>query len=408
MLVRNVCGHAHAPPGAWPGPRPGGLAQRRGHVVPKTRKRGRPAGRQAAARARAAILAEGASQNAAGSLCPRRARSAAILAEGASQNAAGGGSARRPPGPARGQAKKFLQRSISARVGGSSVTWSALQYPAPPGFLSTSSEPACLPHVQIYPAMVHPAHALHPPVDRVELLVRDRPPPRHAPEPLHRIGLRPGGGKPLRPYVAGVVRQAFRRDAGRMPRCPVRRRPEPPPFPVHFFYDPGDVRGRALPDVPDHVPSRNGYAAEQVRLAAQPVGPAPDGGADGMPRPPAGAVAVPEQALAGNAGAGSVLFQLVQPLRYAVGPARHVFPARPVGRRRLRLFVRPAHGVHLGPRARHAVPDPVAAFHVGGKVLQVDPAARLPDAPVPRFAFGSWRPAGRTGARRAGRRSRSS
>ena len=60
------------------------------------------------------------------------------------------------------------------------------------------------------------------------------------PPELHRINLRPGGGKPLHPHVAGAVRQAVRHDAGRMPRCPVLHRPELPPFPVHFFYGPGE------------------------------------------------------------------------------------------------------------------------------------------------------------------------
>ena len=67
------------------------------------------------------------------------------------------------------------------------------------------------------------------------------------PPELHRIKLRPGGGKPLRPHVAGVARQAVRHDAGRMPRCPVRHRPELPPFHAHFFYDPGEFAAARFP-----------------------------------------------------------------------------------------------------------------------------------------------------------------
>ena len=164
-------------------------------------------------------------------------------------------------------------------------------------------------------------------------------------------------------------------------------RPSCPHFACISFMARG-VRGRVLPDAPDRALSRNGYAAEQARLAAQPAGPAPDGSADGRPRPPAGAVAVPGRALAGNAGAGSVLFQLVRPLRYAVGPARHAFPARPVDRRRLRLFVRPAREYALGlvpgtpcpiPQSRsgsaarccRSTPSPVSPMRLSGVSLLV-------------------------------------
>lgn len=259
--------------------------------------------------------------------------------------------------------------------------------------------------------MARPAHALHPLVDRAELLVRDRPPPRHAPGT-------PSDQSPARRRETAASACRRRGPPGGPPRCrPYAAMPCPAPAraaPISraFLLWPRGVCGRVLPDAPDRAPSRNGHAAEQALLAAQPVGPAPDGSADGMPRPPAGAVAVPGQALAGNAGAGSALFQLVRPLRYAVGPARHAFPARPVDRRRLRLFVRPAHEYTLGlvpdapcpipqsrsrSAARHCRPTPspvspmrlsrVSLLVLGGRPAGPGRAAQAVD-PAPLEAIG--------------------
>ena len=152
---RNAGGGALQQPGrARPGRAPPGLAcGPKGPAGPAGPKG--PAGPDLPPRA---ALAERASQNAVGGLCPRRTRSAVTLVKRAPQNAAGGDSARRPPGPARRPDRTRAPRAAAAEspeAAAPSKAPAAATHQAP---LQPEAEAAQRPHSD-WPVRAAPAPA---------------------------------------------------------------------------------------------------------------------------------------------------------------------------------------------------------------------------------------------------------